>query len=1542
MARKISWKGRFYGGEDFMEWKILWRRRFHGVEDFMARKILWRGRFHGRADFMAGKISWSGRFYRGEDFIKEQKFYRKSFYRREKPENSSRDKISILQDTIEEKQMKDSRQPLQFKENPYQYTRGIRFRLKPVREGERFSKKMAGISSPDQGGLHLPDLAESLLEFHRGLAELLFCKPGKQHKNSSIPIRFESSGSYRREKTAKLKQDPYKKEDQKKMSDVVSVKKAWLREFHKDLFYLEVGKKQDGKYKAKKYKLSELKSIGDELKKRLEEWERYSCELKKVSQQPRESQFRHSDIAEYIRILSGRDHLIYMERLLEESLYSDPGSDEKVDSLKKRLSSLKEELKSAQEFYFSSQSSGVEVARASFNYYTVNKKPKDYYENKLSRIKKQLYGSCLKSQGLAGEKEQENPESQSESKSVPYLAGEKEQENTESQSESKSVPYLTEEKEQENPESQSESKSVPCLTGEKEQENLKLQSENKSVPCLTEKKEQKNLKLQSESKSVPCLTEEKKQENAERGFSIITKQGKCFKWQYEQRKRDTKKKKDNNTQIFSFASDQEKDWIKQYCEKHKLNNRKKDGVLSLSLDETYKAMKAFKAEQKSLFYEWFNRNVKWKETDHKNFKKQNENHGLLFGYAMDQKNHKFDNKEHKDCIGFEEINKMFSLFKFEYRNGKTAKEHYNKFVELSRKIVELSRKIQTEKNKKKRTEYKKAKGEFLFGDHCYFQGYGNFCKEYRRIAQQRGRFIAQIKGLEKEKREAVQTDHWALIYCDGDKKQLWLVPKEKMQKAGYFIYKKNNEKGDSLESSQHLCCFESLTMRALHKLCFSEQSSFVADMPEELKSLQKKTKEMKTDGNDDKLIKKNEKKMEFFKKLLSSDYAKKGLYYAKKGLWLKNFDLQKAMQASDLKTFEKELETACYYIKKVNFPAEKKVNFINTHDISVWDISSYDLEGRNKNTYQTPASENRYHTDLWQAFWDNIDNSNKKDTKVKGFRVGELRLNPEVRVYYRKTDCNLEEYFKQRNFPSEFNHRRKKDQRTVHFTLSLNAGEKYEDLAFAKPEELLQKIDDFNSKLNREMDFKTAWKYGIDRGKNELATLCLVKFDPQKDVYQSNGKTCLRPSFPSKGDEGIECLTLADHNHSEEYIIKTGETKKRWAIKNPSYFLDNKDLFIEESVSSLDLTTAKLIRGKIITNGDVMTYLRLKKESAKRQIFELHSKGQIPQEAKLEWRSYIDGKENKKTSEKNGALNIKTSDGEKTIYWYISKHENVPLCEGQKYNRQNIENNLNCYINKLRAGDSKHTLTVSQINHLRDAITANMVGVICYMQKHYKGFIIMEDLKKSNIDKRFSQSNENISRRLENALYNKFQSIGLVPPHIKNIIQLRERVREGQKHSQPEQKQKQSQQIKSSQIGAIVFVDEEETSKKCPYCEEKQSKEKSQSREKNKNQDREKSQRREKIRAGGKSQSKERGSQADEKYRQKRFICTNTSCGFDTYHFTPEEERVEDYTPPVDNSIDKEKFSFLKDINDPDKVAAYNIAKKITDPEKIGKMNQSS
>ena len=651
-------------------------------------------------------------------------------------------------------------------------------------------------------------------------------------------------------------------------------------------------------------------------------------------------------------------------------------------------------------------------------------------------------------------------------------------------------------------------------------------------------------------------------------------------------------------------------------------------------------MKKFKAEQKSIFYELMTHIASNRQSG-KTYTILNPNH-ILKGYEINYELH-----------NLEGINRTFSLFQFDNQrknyNGK-AQEKYDDFIELTQRI------------NKEKSSIAKERGKLLFGKNCYFEKYGDFCEKYKKTAQKRGRLIAQIKGIEKEREEALNTDYWSLIYVGQDRKQLWLVPKNKIKDAKRFIYQNNNKK-NTTEFSNCLCCFESLTMRALHKLCFAEESTFVKEMPSDLKELQQKAKRAKTEE-------KKQEELEVFKKVLQ---WQKNLHKndREKTLQLENFDdLKVVYEKKDFNEFEKVLEKACYYVKKIPLSDEEKKQFLESHDVTVLDITSYDLQGRNKNTHQTPESENKYHTDLWQEFWKNLDSANKK-SNIKSFNLGEIRLNPEVKIRYRKADEDLRKYLESRDFDEEFKKGRKftqrgiQDQWTASLTLALNAGNRYEDLAFAKPEDLCEKINDFNKQINinKWKDFKTVWKYGIDRGRIELATLCLAKFDLEK-TYQINNKAIPKPEFAQ-----IKCYTLKDYKHQVPFDDgKKRDKTHRKAIDNLSYFnIEDRSLFEPQIASCLDLTTAKVIKGKIVTNGDVMTYLKFKKVSAKRKLYEFYAKDQINSNVQLKWSEYEHGKDGtdgkKSHYQPEGVLNIniKTDKGdlETTIYDYCDKYKDI-------------------------------------------------------------------------------------------------------------------------------------------------------------------------------------------------------------------------------------------------------------------------------------------
>ncbi|MBI9016532.1 MAG: hypothetical protein JEZ07_04640 [Phycisphaerae bacterium] len=767
--------------------------------------------------------------------------------------------------------------------------------------------------------------------------------------------------------------------------------------------------------------------------------------------------------------------------------------------------------------------------------------------------------------------------------------------------------------------------------------------------------------------------------------------------------------------------------------------------------------------------------------------------------------------------------------------------------------LELKKEIKNLKQQRGHYFIKQTRGKT---HDMYFKTYWKYCEEYKKIAIDRGKMLAKINGIKREQIESGNLKYWSLIFDNGSEKHLWLIPKDKMQ-----------EFHDSITADKQSLCIlhtpHSLTMRALHKLCFAEESSFVENMPGELKSLQSGVKKATNDQNNRNFNADRSKDvlaLEFLKKLMQSKYAHDILD-------LQHFDLSELQNTDDLNKFEAALEQACYYMEPIALSAESADNAINTYNILIFKITSYDLEKRNQNTHQTAETKGKTHTrEIWDAFW--MGDAN-------------IRLNPEIKIRFRQKNEELTEYMENKGFDlSKVKNRFLQEQYTAGFTFTLNAGKRYPRLAFAKTEDICQEINNFNQKFN-EQNWQGTYKYGIDRGNIELSTLCIAKFD-QNDTYNYNGKSYLKPSFP-QGQQDIKVYELKKQwydqkQKSDMENIPYENRKEKRIIANLSYFIDkieDASWFDKKNCSCIDLTTAKVIKDKIILNGDVLTFLKLKKEAAKRVLFELVADGKITDQNKeLKWAS--------DNTDSFKSIELRTEQGN-TIYFFEGKHgrnfEGLLVKDDIVYTRDNIKDNLQSYLDNLLEEKSKqssnpykHVPPIAKINNLRKAIAANMVGVVCYLQKQYPGIIVLEDLEDDTIKKHFSQMNINISRPLERALIDKFQTVGKVPPHIKDIIEIRERFRRDGK-------------AKSSQLGALVFVDKSETSAQCPYCGESWTWDKS---------------RKDKL-----------------KFLEHRYICgENEPCGFDT-------ENIEG------------KTDFLKEINDPDKIAAYNVAKKIQDYKNI-------
>lgn len=126
-----------------------------------------------------------------------------------------------------------------------------------------------------------------------------------------------------------------------------------------------------------------------------------------------------------------------------------------------------------------------------------------------------------------------------------------------------------------------------------------------------------------------------------------------------------------------------------------------------------------------------------------------------------------------------------------------------------------------------------------------------------------------------------------------------------------------------------------------------------------------------------------------------------------------------------------------------------------------------------------------------------------------------------------------------------------------------------------------------------------------------MATLGLFKFSKDEKVQfiDKDGKQdeYHKPEFIDLNLYEIKQLKAT------KQLNKTN--KEVVAYKSTSEFIDDLDVIRKISQKScLDLSCAKLIKDKIVINGDIATYLKLREISAKRAIWEGFSKNEFRSE----------------------------------------------------------------------------------------------------------------------------------------------------------------------------------------------------------------------------------------------------------------------------------------------------------------------------------------
>lgn len=737
-----------------------------------------------------------------------------------------------------------------------------------------------------------------------------------------------------------------------------------------------------------------------------------------------------------------------------------------------------------------------------------------------------------------------------------------------------------------------------------------------------------------------------------------------------------------------------------------------------------------------------------------------------------------------------------------------------------------------------------------------FRSYKDFSAWYRNVALRHGRILAQMKAIERERVESQMLQYWALIVERNDRHQLVLVPKENAKECNRLL------KGRATEGKgARLYWFESFTFRSLQKLCFgnleSGSNTFNQGIAKELRDYvtidrrgnrQFYSGEHEFEGDE-------QKKIKFYQDVLNSRYAGQVLR-------LPMTELRSSVinaKFDSLDDFKIALEKVCY--QRFVCADERVIDELKREfGAQVFDITSLDLQNaeRSKGKETTYEHTDKYHTALWKQFWTTENVQGQYD----------IRLNPELVITYRKPkESRIEKYGKgTERYDAGKKNRYLHEQLTLIATISEHCNSPLISQAFSSLEDIKGNIEAFNRKVNAQQ-FNFA--FGIDNGEVELSTLGVYLPAFGKPSVQEKLEMLNRVK-----EYGFKVLTITDMFHTEADL----NGKERRLLQNPSYFLKEDlycrtfgktpseyaemfaQVFEEKHLLSLDLSTAKVISGHIVTNGDVVSLFNLWMRHAQRNVFEMneHSDKEGAKRIVLKKSSELDGREKRKFIDYLNAGNknyAKLTEEEKEQYvgwiykqWSFEDVEKNSVFEkvknGHKLKGNYLHNVLMAVsflgeeltgvadifnirnVFKLRKDfyciksedeilseiNSYNVRTISdeeldlKLNQMKSSLVANVVGVLDFLYKQYKerfggeGIIAMEDFDLSKIESDRSKFSGNIYRMLERKLYLKLQNYGLVPP-VKKLLQVRE-----------------DKNIK--QIGNVRFVDCAGTSQECPVCKE--------------------------------------------------------------------------------------------------------------------------
>jgi hypothetical protein len=743
-----------------------------------------------------------------------------------------------------------------------------------------------------------------------------------------------------------------------------------------------------------------------------------------------------------------------------------------------------------------------------------------------------------------------------------------------------------------------------------------------------------------------------------------------------------------------------------------------------------------------------------------------------------------------------------------------------KFAEFENYLNQIYEALDNPKGLKKDDRFQKAKQEIGLvrgGVKNEIDKYPKITKKFKEIAPELGRNFADLREKFKEQDEQTKIGFYGVIL---EEKYLLIIPLVSGSSRDII---ESQLKTDKNESDFKVIKVVSLTSKALKKIEHSKVG--YPDFHHE-----KKGDEVYDKGETNQVVKDKTKLLYLKSCVLESEMAKEQD-------WSEIFGWTKEVEnAYSRKELDKILDIKGHKMTTMHISKESVDDLVKNKGCYLLPLISQDSLG-NKDEFL--GNINRFTSDFELAL-----------SRKKGYRV-----HPEISLFYQ--------------FPTDLitaeNHHAGILNRNSRFQLKANLGieiiksntkegenitltKKEQNLFMKDKEEYNKHVQEFNKKIN-EKYLKTAYRYGIDRGINEIATLCVL--DTSNNIQDFL-------VFKKERKAGAPQGRLGHINPAEKKLFRyTGcETKsildltnlkvETWHLKDKNHpnstYLRNIFNDLEQNKDSLEYKIAKKLGYFDFLNDkdnpkvtilveypqDTANNIKLKIKVYEREIQKQFSENrdniknivsQILKDKDLE---NLNNNDKKLITKQIFGLQT-----DKTITKLID-----PL-EGDKPNINRLLNpsNFNTIFQPLvdllveihKSTRINKLEQVGELDNLKKGVISNIVGIVRFLQSKMQGMIVLENTANVRDDESESQLQREQEkwlgadsyRYLEVMLIRKFGKIvnidqtilNLTPPFL-NIesINMQLLVIDSNKV------------INNYQFGIFYYLPADNTSKICPCC----------------------------------------------------------------------------------------------------------------------------